>query len=205
MNKTFGALAALAVATAIGGVAVAQTAAPEQANRAAMSQPVSQADFVQRSVARLRAADADRDGTVTVEEMRASRQARTAERRASLFDRLDADKDGVISRAEFEARGGERGPRAARGDRAGRPHHGRRMAADAASRRAPEGRFPIVIAEAERKAGETFARLDADGDGSVSVDERRAAHAEMRQKRQERRAEGASRRTAASPSAPASE
>uniref|UniRef100_UPI00403DAEB4 hypothetical protein n=1 Tax=Brevundimonas sp. LF-1 TaxID=3126100 RepID=UPI00403DAEB4 len=68
-------------------------------------QPISQADFVQRRVERLRAADANGDGQVTAEEMRAHAQARRAERRAAQFDRLDADKDGSISRAEFVAPG----------------------------------------------------------------------------------------------------
>ncbi|MNI05128.1 hypothetical protein D3C73_580730 [compost metagenome] len=66
-----------------------------------------------------------------------------------------------------------------------------------------ESRFPIVIAESERKATEAFARMDANRDGVLTVEERRAAmqagRAEMRQKREQRRS------NPASPSAPASE
>jgi Ca2+-binding EF-hand superfamily protein len=59
-----------------------------------------------------------------------------------------------------------------------------------------------VIAEAERKATEAFTRLDADRDGTLTVEERRAGmqarRAEMRQKRIERRAPAASHSTPAS-------
>lgn len=194
MNKTLGGVAAVAFLTVFGGVAVAQTAAPQRPARADMAQPVTQADFVQRRVERLRAADADRDGAVTAQEMRAAGQAKRAERRAALFDRLDANKDGSISRAEFDA------PRA---EHVGRGHRGGMHRGAARMGRGGEGRFPIVIAEAERKATEAFVRLDADHDGTLTVQERRAGmqarRAEMREKRMERRA------PAASPSTPASE
>ena len=213
MNKTLGGVAAIAFLTAFGGVAVAQTAAPAAPQRPAMAQPVTQADFVQRRVERLRAADANRDGTVTAEEMRAIGQAKRAERRAALFERLDANKDGSISRAEFEApradgqRAGrsERGHRGPRAEHAGRGHRGGMHRGAERMARGGEGRFPIVIAEAEQKATENFARLDANRDGTLTVEERRAGmearRAEMRQKRQERRQAA----PAASPSTPASE
>ena len=204
MNKTFGALAALALAATVGGAGVAQTpahAGSDRPGRGAAAQPISQADFVQRRVERLRAADLNGDGSVMADEMRTARQAAGTQRRIALFDRLDADKDGQISRAEFEARP-ERGQRARGGERAGRPHHARRMGGD----RRAEGRFPIMIADAERKAVEAFSRLDANSDGVITPDERQAARAQVREKRQERRAERMARRGApASPSAPASE
>ena len=215
MNKTLGGVAAIAILTVFGGVAVAQTAAPaapQNAARAAMAQPVTQAVFVQRRIERLRAADADHNGTVTVEEMRAAGQAKRAEARNAMFDRLDANKDGSISRAEFDApraQGqragrGERGQRGPRAEHAGRGHGGMHRGAQRMGRNG-EGRFPIVIAEAERKAGETFTRLDADHNGTLTVEERRAGmqarRAEMREKRQERRQAV----PAASPSTPASE
>lgn len=209
MNKTLGGIAAIAILTVFSGVAVAQTAAAPQRPARAMAQPVSQADFVQRRVERLRAADANHDGTVTAEEMRAAGQAKRAERRAAMFDRLDANKDGSISRAEFDAPRaegqrvgrGERGPRA---EHAGRGHRGGMHGAQRMGR-GGEGRFPIVIAEAEQKATEAFARLDANRDGTLTGEERRAGmqarRAEMRQKHQERRQAA----PAASPSTPASE
>lgn len=208
MNKTLGGVAAIAFLTVFGGVAVAQTAAPQRPARA-MAQPVSQADFVQRRVERLRAADADRDGTVTAEEMRAAGQAKRAERRTAMFDRLDANKDGAISRAEFEAprADGQRAGRGQRAEHAGRGHRGGMHRGAQRMGRNGEGRFPVVIAEAERKATEAFARLDANRDGTLTGEERRAGmqarRAEMREKRQERREQRVA--PAASPSTPASE
>ncbi len=71
--------------------------------------------------------------------------------------------------------------------------------------RGGEGRFPIVIADVERRANEAFARMDANSDGVLTQDERRAAmranRGDMRQGHEQRRA----RTPAASPSAPASE
>jgi len=205
MYKTLGGVAAIAFLTVFGGVAVAQTTAPQRPARA-MAQPVSQADFVQRRVERLRAADADRDGTVTAEEMRAAGQAKRVERRTAMFDRLDANKDGSISRAEFEAprADGQRAGRGQRAERAGRGHRGMHGGAQRMGR-GGECRFPIVIAEAEQKATAAFARLDANRDGTLTGEERRAGmqarRAEMREKRQERRQAV----PAASPSTPASE
>ncbi len=205
MNKTLGGVAAIALLTVVGGVAVAQTAAPQRPARAAMAQPVTQADFVARRVERLRAADADRDGTVTAEEMRAAGQAKRAERRAAMFDRLDADKNGAISRAEFEALRAD-GPRAGRGEHAGRGHRGGMHRGAERMGRNGEGRAPVVIAEAERKATETFTRLDADHNGTLTLEERRAGmqarRAEMRQRHHERRQAAPA---AASPSTSASE
>lgn len=201
MKTTFGGVAALALTLAIGGTAIAQAHVQAEAPAAAprharMAEPVSQADFVQRRVARMRAADANGDGQVTAEEMRAYAQARQAQVRDAAFDRLDVNKDGVLSRAEFEA-GAGRGDHAVR---MGRRHAGARMgpAARPGTARRAEARFPLTIADAERKAADAFARMDANHDGVLSGEERRA---QMRQQRQERRAGAPS----ASPSAPASE
>ena len=199
MNKTLllGGLAVLSLSVA-GGAAVAQQAPRHAAQNAA---PMSRADFVERRVSRLTAADTNRDGTVTVEERRAARQAQHAARAAARFDRLDADKNGALSREEFSARPqrGERGDRA-RMNRGGR--HGGHMARGAAMGE----RGPVEIAEARTKAEEAFARLDANRDGVVTADERRAGMERMREQRQERReARRAARAVQASPSTPASE
>ena len=69
----------------------------------------------------LAAMDTDGDGAVSLEEMTAHAQSRTAERVAQMFARLDADGDGVISAAEIEAAQDRRGHWQGRVNRPGRP------------------------------------------------------------------------------------
>ncbi len=181
-TRLLGGLAALAL-VAVGGVAAAQQASDRPAARGMRADEdgdgrLSQAEFMARRLDRLRAADANGDGSVSADERRAAREARRARRADARFDRLDADKDGAVTRAEFDAAHAERGMRGHRG------HRGARAAG------------PVVIADAEARAARTFARLDADGDGYVAADERRAARQAAR---------GHGRGHMASPPAPASE
>lgn len=209
MKKTMmiGGAAALALAAAVGGAALAQqTPAERPAVRgdAARDGQITRAEFVDARIQRLNAMDTDGDGTITNAERTAAKQAGQAERMTGRFDRLDTDRNGSLSRAEFEARP-DRGGRGPGGDRIGRGGpRGERMAA----RR--EARGPLVIAEAEARTTAAFTRMDANNDGAVTLDERRSARQQMHQARQERRAERAARRTAEpsqtqSPAAPGSE
>ncbi len=206
MKKTLlaGGLAALTLAAA-GGVAVAQQSPDRGQARwlradADGDQLLSRAEVVDARIQRLAAADADRDGSVTRDEMRAAGQARRAERAAARFDRLDADADGASSPAEFDARRAHRAE--ARGDRGPRRAH---RGPARAGRMADRG--PVVIAEAQARAEAGFARMDADSDGYITVAERQAARADRRQHRRERMMERRAARRAqqASPPAPASE
>jgi hypothetical protein len=53
------------------------------------------------------AIDANHDGQVSADELKAARAQRREKMRTAMFDRLDANHDGVISRDEFNAfRGG---------------------------------------------------------------------------------------------------
>ena len=201
MTKTLltGGLAALILAVAGGGAIAQSPPEPSQARglRADTDgdQRLNQAEFVGRRVARLTAADADRDGSVTADERRAAAEARRAGRADGRFDRLDADDDGVVSKAEFDAR------REARADRGPRRAHRAHRRGLHAERMADRG--PVVIAQAQARAEAAFARLDADHDGYVTVAERRESRAERRQQRHERRATRHVQQ--ASPPAPASE
>lgn len=203
MRKTFiGGVAAVALAAAA-GVAMAQIPTPQSgAERvrpprgdADSDGRISQAEFVDRRLARLTAADANGDGSVTREEMRAALQARHAERADKRFAKLDADGNGAITRAEFDAARGERGARLDRAHGGGR-HHMMRVAHR--GQRAERG--PVVIADMRTKLTERFAKLDANSDGFVAADEQRAA----RQAHREQRREARRMREPASP-APASE
>lgn len=188
----FSAMALAAVLGAGAGVATAQVPPPPAdgppppyaRGLADRNADLTRAAFVEARVARLTALDADRDGTVSVAERQVAMQAKRAERADDRFATLDADSDGSISRAEFEAGHAVRPDWAARG-RSG-PRGGPRHAM-----RGPgclEGceRGPVVISEAAARLGEQFDKMDADKNGVVTADERRAA---MTANRAERRAE----------------
>ena len=183
MKKTIviGGMVAVTFAALAGGVMA------QQANRPARAQTeMTQVAFVDARVARLTAADADNDGTVTVEERQAARQAKRADRADSRFDRLDANGDGSISRAEFDAPRQARAERGPRPERAGMRGARGNRGGERASRMAERG--PVVIAEARAKAEQAFARMDADGNGVVTAAERQAVRGERRARMTERRA-----------------
>lgn len=207
MSRTLliGGVAAVTLA-ALAGAATAQQAPRATAERHAQRADtdgdgrISQAEFVGRRVERLTAADADRDGSVTREELRAQGHARMQQRAEARFARLDANSDGALSREEFTAAraNGARRPMRAHGG-PGRP--GPRMAAHGG----PRGeRGPINVAEVQAKAEQAFTRLDADHDGFVTAEEARAGRQQAREQRRERMAARRAERQA-SPPAPASE
>ena len=221
MKKTLmlGGLAALTLAAAAGGVALAQQApagSPQRHARADANNDgrISQAEFVQQRVQRLTASDANRDGTVTVEERQAAMQAQRAERNTSRFAAMDADSNGAISRSEFDgahatrAEGGREGARGERSERS-RGHRGGRQGGRGGEMAHQGGRHgadrgPVVIAEVQTKATEAFARLDANSDGYVSAEEGRVGRQQMREQRRERMGERRANRQA-SPAPSASE
>ena len=204
MHKTLlvGGLAALTLAAA-GGVAFAQQAPRGMRADADGDQRISQSEFVGQRVQRLTAIDTDRDGSVTADERRAAMRTRMAARADARFDRLDANDDGSVNRAEFDA--AREAGREARADRAPRPMRAhRRMARGERGMDRMEARGPVAIAEAQARAEQAFARLDADNDGFVTAAERRAGRQAMREHRRERMVERRAARQA-SPQAPASE
>lgn len=190
MNHFLLAGAALAALAAIPAVAQPREGRP--------AGPLTRADVEARVEARFARADADRDGFVTAEEVRAgaeqrraNRQHRRGERRAQLFDRLDSDHDGSISREEFESRPALRGGGEGRGRRlAQRRGRGGGMMAGFGARAFErldsdrDGR--VALAEAERAALERFDRVDADRDGTISAEERQAAREAFRGRMRER-------------------
>ena len=218
MRKTFlTGLSAIALAAAA-GAATAQTPAqtPAQAParaagqhaapnpRGDMNRQITRAQFVDARVARLTALDANRDGSISVEERQAAMQAKRAERANDRFAKLDANGDGSISRAEFDAGLQVRPDRGPRPERAGR-HPGRDGARHAMRGPGREGRErgPVVIADVAAKLGERFDKMDADRDGVISADERRAAMTAHRAERQEQRQGRRAQRQAQQPASPA--
>lgn len=143
--------------------------------------------------------DANKDGKLDA----ADRAAKHAEMQAQRFTALDADKDGSISKAEWDQHAADRAAkrterrekRAAAGDAGaqGQHHamggghdmmrghggmmHGMMMKADT------DGDKAISPAEFTAASLARFDRMDANKDGQVTAEERRAAWSAMRGKR----------------------
>lgn len=138
--------------------------------------------------------DADGNGELSAAEMQAAHQARMAkraehraERQAKRFDRMDTDKSGGVSQAELEAahaarqearaenREGRKGMRGMRGKRAMHARHMLGMA-DA------NGDRIVTRTEFDASIDAHFAKIDTDGSGTITAEERKAAHAQMMQR-----------------------
>ncbi len=187
MKRTLivGGLAALTLAA--GGVALAQQT-PQDPRRAARGDAdgdgrVSKAEFVDGRVQRLTALDANRDGSVSAEEMQAGREARRAEGADRMFARLDADGNGAITRAEFDARRGDRAERRGEGRRGPGRRGGMRRGVHEGMGAAHGERGPVAIAEAQTRADAAFARMDVNGDGYLTAEDRQARGEQRRSRR----------------------
>lgn len=161
--------------------------------------------------------DANKDGKIDATD----RAARHAEMQAKRFAALDANSDGSVSKAEWDQHGADRAAKRAErkekrvaaagetgeGKRDGmRGHHGKRgghgmrgghggwMKADA------DGDKAITQAEFQTAALARFDRLDANKDGQVTAEERKAQREAWKAKAGEWRA-----KRGATPATPASE
>lgn len=115
-----------------------------------------------------------------------------AAHQAAMFDRLDTNKDGTISREEFASAHpdrGERGPgaRAERGGEHGGEHrhrmgrHGGRGGMMMVRMADADKDGSVTQAEFSTAALTHFDRADANKDGQLSREERRAGHRQMRE------------------------
>lgn len=180
---------AISVAAGVSLPALAQMAEATQ----------SRTDVEARVRDRLAQFDANKDGTVSSDEMRAFAEARQKAHAAEEFAAMDTDKNGVLSRAEFDAgHSRPKGDRMARADRMGGPgaegapaeaggpkpeRYGRMMKMERRGGMMAMGDGKgIVIADAVKKALDRFDAADANKDGKLSPDERRAARDNWRGK-----------------------
>jgi Ca2+-binding EF-hand superfamily protein len=137
--------------------------------RAAIAQEFG--DPVERVALLLGLYDADESGALDANELgqlQSDVEARCRGREVALLARFDTDGDGQLSDAEREA------ARAALEARFGRRHHGRRIHGNAGAGIGDAGEFPRDRRERTRD------RFDADGDGTLDRDERRAFGEHMR-------------------------
>lgn len=149
-----------------------------------MMKDMTKADVEAKINERFAAVDANKDGAITMEEVKAAREAKRAARMDSHFKTMDADGDGAVSRGEFDAAHAARHEKMkmarADSDREGHRkmyrggHHGMRMKmggmmferADANK----DGK--VTLAEAKTAAMTHFDKVDADKNGTVTSQER---------------------------------
>jgi len=178
MNKITLALGAgaLALAGAIAGSAHAQQAGMKHDGHTMPgpmgNAPVTRAEAETKAGAMFDRMDANHDGKLD----RADRTARIAER----FDRMDANHDGSLSKAEFVAAHEQMmgRPGEDRGEHAmGQMHRmmGMRMAGEMMHGMDADHDRTITRAEFVAGALKRFDAADADHDGKVTPEERRAA------------------------------
>lgn len=101
------ALAALAVPAL--ALAAMPGARPDGPGPRAMPD-ITRAEVVAQVKEHFAKVDANKDGAITMDEMRAYHDAKRAERLDAMFKAMDANGDGSISRAEFETAHAGRGP-----------------------------------------------------------------------------------------------
>jgi EF hand len=172
--------------------------------------PATRAEVEARVRDRLGKMDANKDGTVSRDEIMSSVNARMAERADDNFAAMDTDKNGSISRSEYDAWtkdrkfpamprveifGGPNGkpwpeahvvPQPAPGPD-GKPVYRERMRVivrgdrDAVVMADGDGKG-IVIADAVKKALERFDAADTNKDGKLSTEERKAQRGAWRMK-----------------------
>ncbi|WP_343345681.1 hypothetical protein WJT74_00715 [Sphingomicrobium sp. XHP0239] len=166
-------------------------AAAAQPNNRAPQGDVTLEQMQQRSAERFQRLDRNGDGQVSKAEMEAQREAR----RDARFARMDTNNDGALTQAELEAardqrqqmRGERRGDRAER--RGQRGMRGMRMGRGGGfDRLDANGNGSITLAEFQAPQVERFQRIDTDNDGTLTQAERQAAREQMRANRQNRRA-----------------
>ena len=174
-------------------IAVPVLAAPGAGDRNATQ---TRAEVQTRAAEMFAKLDANQDGKLDT----ADRAAKRAERQAKMFAKLDADGNGSISKAEWDQHGADRAAkRAERGEKraaageAGQGkrhamrghhgkrggHHGMRMMGKADT----DGDKAISQAEFQTAALARFDAADANKDGQVTSEERKAQRGAWRAKR----------------------
>jgi 5-hydroxyisourate hydrolase-like protein (transthyretin family) len=182
------------------GASLAVFAVPAMAQMAGgpagrFTAPTTRAEAEAKAKERFAERDTNHDGFITADEIHADIMARMGERKDASFDRIDTDHNGTISREEYSARpAGPGGPRIVE-------RHVERVTPDANGnvvppkrdmrvmmmhKGGPDGGGMIMmsdtdhdgrISQAEAVAGalKLFDETDTNHDGTVTMDERRAA------------------------------
>ena len=156
--------------------------------------PTTRAEVQAKVQERFAKADTNKDGAITQAEfdthrtaMKAEWQAKRAEHRAQMFAKLDSDKNGQLSKAEFsaprpdrgEGKGGHRGHMGGHHRMGGMMGMGK-MGGDWFARIDADKDGKVTLAEASAHALARFDKADANKDGTLTPEERKAAWEAMR-------------------------
>jgi EF-hand domain pair/EF hand len=162
-------------------------------------EPVTRAEVETKVKTMFASVDANHDGTVTKAEADGARDAHMKAMRDAHFAGMDTNKDGSISRAEFDAahagmemdgmkqEGHEKGAGGHGGShdkmaKGGHEGMGMRMGGAGMFERADADKDgKVTLAEALAKPLAHFDAADTNHDGTLSAEERMAAHAKMRE------------------------
>jgi len=178
MKKSYMIAGAAILAVAVPAIA-AHHEGEKGEHRGHMMKDMTRADLETKVKTKFAMFDADKDGSVTKDEMQAYRAAKRTKRMDMYFKSMDADDNGSISRAEFDAAHAKKHDKMAeRGDKRGhhkmahRGHRGGMMKGHMFKMADANGDGNVTLAEATTKALEHFDKVDADKNGTVTGAER---------------------------------
>jgi EF-hand domain pair/EF hand len=180
----------------VAGIAVAIPAIAQMADQGdgmKMGKPMTFAAIEAKVKEHFALADTNKDGYIVKEEADAAREKMMSEMRDRHFAELDANKDGSISRAEFDAghammsgpkgaghKDGEHAGHNMRGHDRGMGMMGGKMEASMFEHADTDKDGRVSLSEALASPKAHFEMMDANKDGTVTPEERKAARSKMR-------------------------
>jgi len=179
------------IAGALLATAGAAYAQPAERGRGPAAE-ITRDQAIARAEQRFARLDANKDGSITREEMRAGRQQMRAERQQRLQQRLaglPAEERARVAQ-RMDQRAARRAEHRARIEAMSPEQRAQHRAQRQAARGGRGGRFAaggtVTLAEFRARALQRFERLDADRDGRVTMAERRQVRQQLRQERRAR-------------------
>lgn len=173
MNKTL--LIAGAAVLAIGVPALAAHHEGAQGDHP-MMQEMTRADAEAKVKEHFAMVDANKDGAITMDEVKARREAMRAQRKDMHFQKMDANGDGSISREEFDAAHAMKHDKMADGGmknhKMGHRGMGKMMGGRMFDMADANKDGKVTLSEATSAALAHFDMVDADKNGTVTPTER---------------------------------